>query len=998
MKRLLAAALVFILILSALAPVIAESIYDEAGEILSNLDVLRGDENGNLMLNSNLKRQDMVVMISRLYKKEDIAKSFKGKNVFKDLNAERKFYIPYIAWAREEGLIQGMEKDEFGFNSYTTVQEFQTVLLRALGYGEEAKNWNKVPELAEKMGIMKNLDLNPKSKLSRGQMAMMVLNTLRENKRGMIVTLGEVLGLDIPELFQVDAKVTIDRNIVTFQGKVEGTNSIKLYIRPTSSGISSGERLIDIELDKNGNFNHVIKDLESGSYEYRFEGNNEKTNFKPLKIEQVAFDLVDVSANNLKEISLEFTQAVDTQLSSFISNYSTNAGTIQNIRFENNNRTIILTLNGIMNQQGNYKVSAYRVKSVDGQELDIRDKEFRVFDNSTPDVLDVVQLGNKGLKVVFSEPIKMPTQRNFKIDGKSFYGNVKLDNNVVTLTYYSSNSSLNEGQHTLTVTGIEDYAGYKAIDENIDFNVIKDTTPPVVVDARATLEEVIIEFDEDIDPVSQRKDNFYWRYGSIKRFPDTVKFVNNKAYLEFKNNRLSTNETTIYIENVVDYSGNKIKLTEIKVTPVIDKTSPEVVSYKVADDGKSITVYYSKNVNGKNRANYSIKDRNDKTVYIRDIQGSGREFNILLSSPLPIGINTLTIEGVEDTTPIRNILIPFETKIDMKDVQKPKIISHTGYGNTVMLEFSKEMDMGTVMNHDNYYIDFGGIIQRLPYESLITPGNNGMSVTIILPSTLSGKEVKIGQNLKAIDIRGLKDISGNDTDPLIINLKFDGTASGKAKAVDYYNDRPGKQGVLVEDNIVKIRFNMPIVQADERDFSITGRTVESVRVDGTNEVLLYLNYNDDTSIANGKVTIKDRNSMITSIDTGVEPGTVYILDEVAPRVKENVNTLRTSSNTIYLPFTEDLEEIGAALYKRDLEIIRDEDGYILRDNDYSTALDSDKSILRISINNREINSRYTVRVTGESSDGNPTYIRDKDGNLALGSGAYYITDSTIYKY
>ncbi len=83
MKRLLAAALVFILILSALAPVIAESIYDEAGEILSNLDVLRGDENGNLMLNSNLKRQDMVVMISRLYKKEDIAKSFKGKNVLK---------------------------------------------------------------------------------------------------------------------------------------------------------------------------------------------------------------------------------------------------------------------------------------------------------------------------------------------------------------------------------------------------------------------------------------------------------------------------------------------------------------------------------------------------------------------------------------------------------------------------------------------------------------------------------------------------------------------------------------------------------------------------------------------------------------------------------------------------------------------------------------------------------------------------------------------------
>lgn len=76
-----------------------------------------------------------------------------------------------------------------------------------------------------------------------------------------------------------------------------------------------------------------------------------------------------------------------------------------------------------MNQQGNYKVSAYRVKSVDGQELDIRDKEFRVFDNSTPDVLDVVQLGNKGLKVVFFQnQLKCPLKETLKLTEKVFMG------------------------------------------------------------------------------------------------------------------------------------------------------------------------------------------------------------------------------------------------------------------------------------------------------------------------------------------------------------------------------------------------------------------------------------------------------------------------------------------------------------------------------------------------------------------------------------------------
>ena len=104
MKRILAILLLFAMLLSALAPVLAAPDYQSDGQVLKELGVLTGDEDGDLMLDDNFKRQDMVVMISRLYKEENKAKSYIGKNIFKDLNADTKFYIPYINWAKDQGL------------------------------------------------------------------------------------------------------------------------------------------------------------------------------------------------------------------------------------------------------------------------------------------------------------------------------------------------------------------------------------------------------------------------------------------------------------------------------------------------------------------------------------------------------------------------------------------------------------------------------------------------------------------------------------------------------------------------------------------------------------------------------------------------------------------------------------------------------------------------------------------------------------------------------
>lgn len=989
MKKIISFFLALVLTFSGLVPIYASGQYEEAGNILKDLGLLSGNEKGDLMLESNLRRQDMVIMIARLYNQLDTAKSFTGPNKFKDLGRNQEFYIRPIAWANSKGLVSGYPDGNFGFNRDITVQEYQSVLLRALGY---TVNWKDVPDSAEDKHVMDGLSLNDSANLTRGQMAVMTVNALRQLKNNQNITLAQELGVTIPDQFKVDANVKVENDTLLFEGQAKGTDFLMLNLKPAPSNTTFTEKFINISTDLEGNFTYRINSLPVGNYLYRFQSGLNYTSFKSVSIEVLPFNLVEVKATNLKEITLKFTQPIDKATTSLINNYNTTAGSIKNVRFEENDTKIILTLTGIMTQQMKYKISALKMKSATGIEIPLKDYEFDAFDNQIPNIISVKQLGTKGLKIYFSEPIRNGSSANFKVDGKSFPGNVKFEYNTATLLYYSSYYAISEGNHTLTVLGLEDYAGYKAIDENRTFTIIKDITPPSVKSASATLEEVIIEFDEDIDPISALNNNFYWKQGAIKRYSNKVTIEGNKAKVEFLNNILSNGENIIYIENIVDYSNNKIKSTEVKVIPVIDMTSPEVVNYTISEDGKTITVYYSKNVIGNLRTSYSIIDKNNRPVSIRDIQGSGREFRINLYTSLPVGLNIFTIQGIQDTTPLKNILTPFSTSIDMKDIEKPRILNHTGFANHIIIHFSKPMDMTTVSNPDNYIMTFGGKQYRLPNNTLFTPSNDGKSVTILLPEYFDGKKIMIGTaaNLTTLDLIGLKDLSGNDTDPIIVKVTFDATISGKAKAIDYYMDKPGKQGIIVDSKIIKIRFNAPIIQANITDFLIGGRIISNVVADGSDEVTIYLNDIDINYFPISSIIILPNNNLRTSLDTEVEGGTIQLFDEVPTSIRNNTYYLTVYGNQIEIPFNKALEEEGASLYRRDLEIVRLADNKLLSKDDYTTSLKySDKSILVITINNRSITSGYSVRLSGEFGSGTLSYIRDKDGNLALPSDVYY---------
>ena len=244
MKRILSLILTSILVLSMLSPTFGapsdKELYNEAGEILKNAGILKGSETGNLMLEKNLKRQDMVILISRLYKQENTAKKYPIKNTFSDV--KNSFYKPYISWAVDKGLIVGMGNNEFGFSDPVTVQQFQTLLLKTLKYSEEAKNWNNVPEIAKHFKLMEGLSATPKQNLDRGLMAAMTVNALRVEMKGESFTLAKHLNLNIPEPLKVDEIAKVDKNTLKLEGIAKGINGLKVNLKPISNNITSGQK------------------------------------------------------------------------------------------------------------------------------------------------------------------------------------------------------------------------------------------------------------------------------------------------------------------------------------------------------------------------------------------------------------------------------------------------------------------------------------------------------------------------------------------------------------------------------------------------------------------------------------------------------------------------------------------------------------------------------------------------------------------------------------
>ncbi len=265
MKKKLAIFLVVMMVLTAVAPSFAATIIvdqppvgqDAALDELIMLGVLkerRGDD--------YLKRQDTVVLLSRLMGQEDQAKAYPINHPFNDVSDS--FYNGYLGWAYANQYFMGQSSTEFGFGNYITVQQLQIVLLRALGYYlGEFPGWDVVASTANSLGF--GASMPGTAIASRGTMATMTTAAIRANYKGTNETLAARLGhevkmkadddkLNIVEFRQVDKKVfelECDESILALKNSImlkrgNITTSIKEITFPTY-----GKEVARIELNSN---------------------------------------------------------------------------------------------------------------------------------------------------------------------------------------------------------------------------------------------------------------------------------------------------------------------------------------------------------------------------------------------------------------------------------------------------------------------------------------------------------------------------------------------------------------------------------------------------------------------------------------------------------------------------------------------------------------------------------------------------------------------------
>lgn len=841
--------------------------------------IFNGYPDGSAGLDKEMTRAEFAKVITKLLGLKEIT----GQLSYTDKNYTAKNWaVPYIEAVTAAGIMEGknVEKKIFDFNGKVTVAEMATILTRALDLEIPAETDNSAPAWAKgyvQAAINAGL-VDAKANFSA--------NASRE------LLVGAAYSIDQAQSIKVTSyEVSEAGKVVTFK-------------------ISDGES-VKVTLDKALEAN---KETEV-KFTYKDKAFTEKVTYVVTAAQKV----VSATANNLKQVVVTFDGDVDADSAELESNYTIDGFKFKSATLSSDKKTVTLLLPAeqTLTSQKTYKLNVSNVKNSDKSKVFKETVQVTPVDTTLPEVSEVKGLGTKAFKVVFSEPVKassVNTTSNFRIDGKAISGYVNFTYpSVAVIT-----TDLSVGKHTLTVNGVEDYAGYKLLQKEVEFEVVEDTTAPEVVSAKATnLNKVEIEFNESVKSVSKA-------YHTSSGKTGTVTVEDNKVTVNFENdNKLSLGENTITLEGVTDYSNNSATRTS-KVTPVIDTTRPEVASVtaEVYNNNHVITVEFSKAVEAADvlktaNANFTLKNEKGELVTTRGFTAAGHPVNtpkfvdgtgnkrvqITTIGELAQGKYTLEISGIRDIAAIPNTMLPYSTTVDVSDIAKPKVNDawfvqeSTGNGSLqdldIYVTFSKEMAVsgnGSAIdpNKYNYQINNGPLLP-LPNNTEVTQVN-AQQVRITLPAKENGYlGTNDTLNLRIANVADTKDnyIAGNVVSTPVV-----------AKAARTIGVESAK---AVADNKIDVQFNGYLSSVSASDFAITttsatyGLKLSSVETkDGNTLAHFEISSND-------KLAAVPTNANFTSVAAAniqsVSPNGIKVAgslsqaltDGIAPKLAENNN-------------------------------------------------------------------------------------------------------------
>lgn len=150
--------------------------YAEAAEYLSENRIMEGDTSGNFNPNNYVTRAQMAAIICRMLGETAVSG---GSTDFSDVPASY-WASGYIIKATELGFINGFQDGSFKPNNTVTYEQAVAMIVRALGYENEADALGGYPvgylETAKELGLLNNINAQAGEALNRGKVAILFYN------------------------------------------------------------------------------------------------------------------------------------------------------------------------------------------------------------------------------------------------------------------------------------------------------------------------------------------------------------------------------------------------------------------------------------------------------------------------------------------------------------------------------------------------------------------------------------------------------------------------------------------------------------------------------------------------------------------------------------------------------------------------------------------------------------------------------------------------------
>lgn len=184
MKKIISLILSLSMVFVGAAFVSAEEIAVSANheiELLQNLDILSGYEDGSLRLEDTISRAEAAKMIVAMINKITIAEGRKGATQFNDVPAEH-WASGFINVGVSDKFISGKSATKFDPESNVKYNEIVKMIISCLGYEEYAQFYGGYPTgyvaIADAEGITKGCSMDGEAAATRGIVAQLIYNAL----------------------------------------------------------------------------------------------------------------------------------------------------------------------------------------------------------------------------------------------------------------------------------------------------------------------------------------------------------------------------------------------------------------------------------------------------------------------------------------------------------------------------------------------------------------------------------------------------------------------------------------------------------------------------------------------------------------------------------------------------------------------------------------------------------------------------------------------------